>query len=202
MGDGRIMVRAAAVVNIASEYYHEKKRGEAGHQHLEQFNQKTAEEVSPAAIGLSQPYCKLVAIRSTQNLFMLEKSLHETDPDTTDVVVMTAKSMPRGSAWHDQQGFGPGVIGLRVWLETGRDASTEFLQPPAQFGITGVSSHRGHGVQRRAGKGTGNGVCREFCGLFPKWRHPATPEVFKNLGFADGRRLVGTRSGCKFFDFP
>ncbi len=88
---------------IASEYYHEKKRGKAGHQHLEQFNQTTAEEVSPAAIGLSQPYCKLVAIRSTQNLFMLEKSLQETDPDTTDVVVMTAKSMPRGSAWSDEQ---------------------------------------------------------------------------------------------------
>ena len=93
------------VTFMASEFYHEKKRGSAAYRHLEQFNQKTAEEVSPATIGLTQPYCKLVAIRSTQNLFMLEKSLRETDPDTTDVVVMTAKSLPRGSAWSDQQDF-------------------------------------------------------------------------------------------------
>ena len=32
-----------------------------------------------------------MAIRSTQNLFMLEKALAETDPETTDVAVMTAK---------------------------------------------------------------------------------------------------------------
>src|SRR5206468_6264883 len=38
----------------------------------------------------------LVAIRSTQNLFMLEKALLETDPHSTDVVVMTAKVLPKG----------------------------------------------------------------------------------------------------------
>jgi nucleotide-binding universal stress UspA family protein len=35
-----------------------------------------------------------VSIRSTQNLFMLEKALAETDPETTGVVVMTAKVLP------------------------------------------------------------------------------------------------------------
>src|SRR5262249_52196222 len=60
---------------------------------LEQFNRETTEEVSPAALGLSRPYRKLVAIRSTQNLYMLEKALAETDPETTDVVVMTAKEI-------------------------------------------------------------------------------------------------------------
>jgi amino acid transporter/nucleotide-binding universal stress UspA family protein len=84
---------------MISEYVHEKRRGDAAHQHLEQFNRQTADEVSPAAIGLQHRYCKLVAIRSTQNLFMLEKSLRETDPETTDVVVMTAKPQPRGDAW-------------------------------------------------------------------------------------------------------
>ena len=53
---------------------------------------RRAEEVSPAALGLTKPYRKLVAIRSPQNLFMLEKCLAETDPDTTDVVVMTANA--------------------------------------------------------------------------------------------------------------
>ena len=41
---------------------------------------------------------KLVSIRSPQNLFMLEKTLAETDPETTDVIVMTAKVTPPGEA--------------------------------------------------------------------------------------------------------
>src|SRR5262249_35467184 len=51
---------------------------------------------SMEALGLTKPYRKLVAIRSPQNLFMLEKALAETDPVTTSVVVMTAKVMPQG----------------------------------------------------------------------------------------------------------
>ncbi len=81
---------------VASEHYHEKRRGAAAHKHLEQFNQKTADEVRSTTLGLSRPFCKLVAIRSTQNLFMLERTLAETDPDTTDVVVMTAHVTQRG----------------------------------------------------------------------------------------------------------
>src|SRR6201997_641624 len=52
---------------------------------------------TPESLELTHPYRKLVAIRSPQNLFMLEKALAETDPDTTDVVVMTAKVAPVGS---------------------------------------------------------------------------------------------------------
>jgi len=81
---------------IASEHYHEKRRGQAAHQHLEQFNQRSIDELAPARLGLTKPYRKLVAIRSTQNLFMLEKALAETDPDTTDVAVMTAHVTRRG----------------------------------------------------------------------------------------------------------
>ena len=42
-----------------------------------------------------------MAIRSPQNLFMLEKALAETDPETTDVVVMTAKLLPPATAQPD-----------------------------------------------------------------------------------------------------
>ena len=42
-------------------------------------------------MALDKPYRKLVAIRSTSNLVMLEKTLAETDPETTDVAVMTAQ---------------------------------------------------------------------------------------------------------------
>jgi amino acid transporter len=82
---------------MVSEHYHEKRRGAGGHQHLEQFNQRTTDELSPTALALTKPYRKLVAIRSTQNLYMLEKTLAETDPDTTSVAVMTAQVIPRGA---------------------------------------------------------------------------------------------------------
>jgi amino acid transporter len=84
------------VIFIVSEHYHERRRRGAKHEHLEQFNQQTAEEISPTVLRLNKPYRKLVAIRSPQNLYMLEKTLAETDPATTDVVVMTAKVSPMG----------------------------------------------------------------------------------------------------------
>ena len=81
---------------IVSEHYHEKRRQGAHHKHLEQFNQATTEAVTASSLRLMKPYCKLVSIRSTQNLYMLEKALAETDPETTDMVVMTAKVSPFG----------------------------------------------------------------------------------------------------------
>jgi amino acid transporter/nucleotide-binding universal stress UspA family protein len=82
---------------MTSEHYHEKRRKGKHHQHIEQFNQQTTAEVTAQSLGLAKSYRKLVSIRSTQNLFMLEKALAETDPDTTDLVVMTAKVAPLGS---------------------------------------------------------------------------------------------------------
>jgi hypothetical protein len=93
---GVIFTLVFLTVFMASEHYHEKRRRGAKHEHLEQFNQQAAEEVSPAGLRLNRPYRKLVAIRSPQNLTMLEKALAETDPNTTDVVVMTAKTAPAG----------------------------------------------------------------------------------------------------------
>jgi hypothetical protein len=82
---------------LASEsYYHRRRKGEK-HKHLEQFNRAVVPQVTAESLGLHQPYRKLVAIRSPQNLFMLEKALADTDPETTDVVVMTAKVEPRGA---------------------------------------------------------------------------------------------------------
>ena len=83
-------------VFMVSEHVHEKRRGAAAHHHLEQFNEQTADAISLGSLHLDKPYRKLVAIRSTQNLFMLEKALAETDPETTDVIVMTAHLIGRG----------------------------------------------------------------------------------------------------------
>jgi amino acid transporter/nucleotide-binding universal stress UspA family protein len=88
---------------MISERIHEKRLGGGHHKHVEQFNQTTAEEINPRALHLDKPYRKLVAIRSTGNLFMLEKTLAETDPETTDVAVMTAQVAQRG----DVSGGGP-----------------------------------------------------------------------------------------------
>jgi hypothetical protein len=64
---------------------------------LEQFNRATVEQITKESLGLTKPYCKLVAIRSPNNLFMLDKALEDNDPLTTDVVVMTAKvELPGG----------------------------------------------------------------------------------------------------------
>ncbi len=93
---GLTFTGAFLAIFTISERFHERKRRGARHEHLEQFNQKLASEVSPEGLELHKPFRKLVAIRSPQNLFMLEKALAETDPATTDVVVMTAKVAPRG----------------------------------------------------------------------------------------------------------
>lgn len=80
-----------------SEQVYRRSRARAGaadQGHVEQFNQETTEALTRAALGLTKPYLKLVAIRSPHNLHMLEKALAEADPDTTDVVVMTAKVTP------------------------------------------------------------------------------------------------------------
>ena len=90
---------------MLSERYHEKKRGSEAHRHLEQFNRRTADEFDPSLLGLNKPYRKLVAIRSSQNLYMLEKAILETDPETTDVVVMTAKVMQPGNMAINQDDF-------------------------------------------------------------------------------------------------
>jgi amino acid transporter len=84
------------IVFTTSEHYHKLRLRGKKHEHLEQFNKQTADEISPAGLGLTRAYRKLVAIRSPQNLYMLEKTLAETDPATTDVVVMTAKVAPVG----------------------------------------------------------------------------------------------------------
>jgi amino acid transporter/nucleotide-binding universal stress UspA family protein len=89
------------VTFVVSEHYHEKRRKGQHHEHREQFNRAVTTEVTSESLGLTKSYRKLVSIRSTQNLFMLEKALAETDPQTTGIVVMTAKVTPPGESSYD-----------------------------------------------------------------------------------------------------
>jgi nucleotide-binding universal stress UspA family protein len=93
---GVIFTIAFMIVFEISERINLRKHPQTAghHEHLEQFNVKTTEEATATGLGLNKQYTKLVAIRSPHNLFMLEKALAETDPETTAVVVMTAKVVP------------------------------------------------------------------------------------------------------------
>ena len=93
---GLIFTGGFLTVFVMTEYVNERRRRGAKHEHLEQFNQQVVSEIRSDDLGLTKPYRKLVAIRSPHNLFMLEKALAESDPNTTDVVVMTAKMQVPG----------------------------------------------------------------------------------------------------------
>lgn len=97
---GLSFTAAFLTVFSVSERVNRRRHGAraAGHEHMEQFNVETSETVTTASLGLQKPFTKLVAIRSPNNLAMLEKALAETDPETTSVVVMTAKVLPEGDA--------------------------------------------------------------------------------------------------------
>ena len=93
-------------VFMASEHYprEEARRGRPSSTSNSSTSERPTRSRRPC-FGLTKPYRKLVAIRSPQNLFMLEKALAETDPETTDVVVMTAKLHSAG-----QQTLRPAAI--------------------------------------------------------------------------------------------
>jgi len=94
---GICFTAAFLTVFMLSEYSHRKRRGGNAHEHIEQFNRETIDRVTAEGLNLNLPYCKLVAIRSPHNLFMLDKALADADPQTTEVVVMTAKVEPRAA---------------------------------------------------------------------------------------------------------
>jgi amino acid transporter len=86
-----------AVFVITERFTHHGNKGNA-HEHIEQFTERSSAEISAHTIGSTKSFRKLVAIRSPQNLYMLQRALEETDPETTDVIVMTAKTTPIGDA--------------------------------------------------------------------------------------------------------
>jgi amino acid transporter/nucleotide-binding universal stress UspA family protein len=89
---------AFLLIFTITEASHKRRLKGEKHEHQEQFNRAEVESVTEQSLGLKKPYRKLVAIRSPHNLFMLEKALEDTDPHTTDVIVMTAKMEPPGGS--------------------------------------------------------------------------------------------------------
>ena len=58
---------------------------------LEHFNIEDEIEIDPKSIGLDKSDCVMVAVRDPNNLYHLQKILHETDTETTDIVVMIGR---------------------------------------------------------------------------------------------------------------
>ncbi|MCL4538875.1 MAG: APC family permease [Bacteroidetes bacterium] len=61
---------------------------------LEKFNIYAQNNLTAEAVGCKHSQRKLVAVRAPNRLHHLQRCLEETDPDKSDVVVMTAKVIP------------------------------------------------------------------------------------------------------------
>ncbi|HUI31027.1 MAG TPA: APC family permease [Candidatus Acidoferrales bacterium] len=61
---------------------------------LEKFNVYAQNSLTAKAVGCRHPQRKLVAVRAPYRLQHLERCLEENDPDSVDIVVMTAKVIP------------------------------------------------------------------------------------------------------------
>jgi amino acid transporter len=85
-------------VFIGSEWYCRRRAGADGktpkHEQLEQFTLRSADALSPEALGLDGRYRKLVWLSSADDLAALDTCLIESDPDTTDIVVVAAHRAP------------------------------------------------------------------------------------------------------------
>jgi amino acid transporter len=89
-------------------YYKRRDRQEAtgerpGADHLEEFKAQLAERLSPGILGLERPYRKVVWVERPDRTEALETCLVETDPTTTDIVVVAAHTPPAAGTYGDPQ---------------------------------------------------------------------------------------------------
>ena len=81
-----------AIFMIVERISHRRHGGK--HEHLEQFNERSSEDVTPASLGLTHADPMVVAARGPRSLPVLEKVLEEVNTDERDVVVITCKVLP------------------------------------------------------------------------------------------------------------
>jgi hypothetical protein len=91
-GVGFTVVFLAAFIIL--ERISHRRRGGNHHAHLEQFNEKLSDRVTPEALGLTKPNPILVAVRNPRSLSTLQRVLAETHTSEREVVVVTCKMLP------------------------------------------------------------------------------------------------------------
>ncbi len=74
-----------------------------GDEHIEEFEVRPAEGLSPEILGLERPYRKVVRIERPDRTKALETCLVETDPTNTDIVVAAAHTPPAAGTYGDPQ---------------------------------------------------------------------------------------------------
>ena len=78
------------LVFAISKHMNARKAADKAHD-LERFNVLAQDRLTAESIGCEFPKRKLVAVRLSNRLHHLKKCLDETDPGTTDIIVMRAK---------------------------------------------------------------------------------------------------------------
>jgi hypothetical protein len=79
---------------VACERLSRRRRGDARHEHLEQFNERVTDAPTPESLGLDHPSPVVVAIRNPNSMRALETVLGATDTAERDVVAVTCKVLP------------------------------------------------------------------------------------------------------------
>ena len=77
--------------------------GERTYKHHEQFQGESPERLTPETLNLQRPNRKLVVVNSLDDLKMLETCLVETDPDTTEIVVLAAHPPAAAGVYGDPE---------------------------------------------------------------------------------------------------
>jgi amino acid transporter len=78
---------------VCERLSHRLRKGRR-HEHLEQFNEKVTDQLTPQSLGLSHARPVLVAVRNPNSMRVLDRVLEETDATRQDVVAITCKVLP------------------------------------------------------------------------------------------------------------
>lgn len=78
---------------VCERLSHRLRKGRV-HEHLEQFNEKVTDQLTPQSLGLSHGRPVLVAVRNPNSMRVLDRVLDETDATRQDVVAITCKVLP------------------------------------------------------------------------------------------------------------
>ncbi len=98
---GLCFTAALFMLFVGTEYYRRKEAGPEGREHLDEFSELKTDSVTRETLHLNHQFRKVVAIRSTTHLAALDRVLEETDPNTTDVVTLTANVRPGGGVYSE-----------------------------------------------------------------------------------------------------
>ena len=84
------------------------------HKHLEQFQGESPERLTPGDLRLQLPDRKLVVVSSPDDLKMLEACLVETDPDTTEIVILAAHPPAAAGVYGDPEHTEIAIVSGRI----------------------------------------------------------------------------------------